>query len=345
MKNFRGIAFQEGLDSVPILVDGIVKEIAGYRAEDFISGKVNWDRIVLPEDRERFLEHRIKLINDPSLLIEHEYRIRHGNGRIKWVREVIQNVSDTAGRKRILQGSIYDITKQKEAEKSLAKVEEIRKREIHHRIKNNLQVISSLLELQAERFNEKEILEAFQESKNRVIAMAIIHEELYQSKNNEMLNFSAYLQKLTSLLRSYTVREDDVNINLDTEESFLGMDTAVPLGIIINELVTNSLKHAFPPGTGGEIRIQLRRTGEQDEKKNINNSINMIDSKSSVNKINQYNLIVSDNGLGFPENFDFRNTRSLGLQLVNILVEQLEGTIELERGTETVFKIFFKEND
>ncbi len=123
------------------------------------------------------------------------------------------------------------------------------------------------------------------------------------------------------------------------------MDTAVPLGIIINELVTNSLKQAFPPWYRGEIRIQLRRTEEHDEKKNINNSINMIGSKSSVDKINQYNLIVSDNGLGFPENFDFRNTRSLGLQLVNILVEQLEGTIELERDAGTVFKILFKEND
>jgi two-component sensor histidine kinase len=279
------------------------------------------------------------------LLIEHEYRIRHRSGKIKWVREIIQNVLDAAGKKRILQGSIYDITKQKEAEESLTKVEEIRKKEIHHRIKNNLQVISSLLELQAERFEEKEVLEAFHESKNRVIAMAIIHEELYQSKNNETLDFSAYLQKLTSLLRSYTLRKDDVKIKLDTEETFLGMDTAVPLGIIINELVTNSLKHAFPPGTRGEIRIQLSRTEENEDNKNINTSVDIIDSKSSVDKINQYNLIVSDNGLGFPENVDFRNTRSLGLQLVNILVEQLEGTIELEIGAGAVFKIFFKESD
>ncbi len=177
------------------------------------------------------------MINDPLLFIEHEYRIKHRDGKVRWVREIIQNVSDTAGKKRILQGAVYDITRQKEAEESLRKVEEIRKKEIHHRIKNNLQVISSLLELQAEKFNEKEVLEAFRESQNRVATMAIIHEELYRSRNNETLDFSAYLQKLTAdLFRSYTVRKGDVRMRLDIEETFLGMDTAVPLGIIINEL-------------------------------------------------------------------------------------------------------------
>ncbi|HET8686152.1 MAG TPA: sensor histidine kinase, partial [Methanosarcina sp.] len=247
---------------------------------------------------------------------------------------------------RILQGAVYDITGQKEAEESLKKVEEIRKKEIHHRIKNNLQVISSLLELQAERFSEEEVLEAFRESQNRVATMAIIHEELYRSRNNETLDFSEYLQKLTAdLLRSYTVRKGDIRMQLDIEETFLGMDTAVPLGIIINELVSNSLKHAFPQGRKGEIRIKLCRFEENGENKSISNSTNNIGAKSSVDKSSQYSLVVSDNGLGFPENLDFRNTGSLGLQLVNILVEQLEGTIELQKGTETTFKILFKEND
>jgi PAS domain S-box-containing protein len=345
MKNFRGIAFQEGLDSIPILVDGSVEEVTGYKTEDFISGKVDWDKLVLLEERNKYLENREKLLNDPLLFLEHEYSIRHRNGRVKWVRETIQNALDASGKKRILQGLIYDITKQKEAEESLRKIEEIRKKEIHHRIKNNLQVISSLLELQAERFSEKEVLEAFHESQNRVIAMSIIHEELYQSKNNETLDFSAYLQKLTSLLRSYNLRKNNVQIQLDLGEIYLGMDTAVPLGIIINELVTNSLKHAFSPDTEGEIRIKLRRTQENRDNKDINNRTHIIDSKCSVDKNNNYKLTVSDNGLGFPANVDFRNTRSLGLQLVNALVEQLEGTIELEKGKGTIFKIFFKENN
>ena len=346
MKNFRGIAFQGDLDFIPILVDGSVEEITGYRGDDFIFGKVNWYQIVLPEDRKNLFNNNQKLINDPLLIIEHEYRIRHRNGKIKWVREIIQNVSDLTSKKRILQGAVYDITRQKEAEESLKKVEEIRKKEIHHRIKNNLQVISSLLELQAEQFSEKEVLEAFRESQNRVSTMAIIHEELYRSRNNETLDFSEYLRKLTAdLLRSYAVGKDDIRMHLDIEEIFLGMDTAVPLGIIINELVSNSIKHAFPQGRNGEIRIKLHRIQENGENKSISNSTNNICAESSVDKNSQYSLVVSDNGLGFPENLDFVNTDSLGLQLVNILVEQLEGKIELQRGVETTFKIFFREND
>ncbi len=344
MKNFRGIAFQMGLDFDLLLIDGNIEETTGYRSEDFITGKINWYQIVLHVDREKLFENRERLTNDSLLLIEHEYRIMHRDGKLRWVREIIQNVSDSTGKKRILQGTIYDISKQKEAEESLAKVEEIRKKEIHHRIKNNLQVISSLLELQAERFDDKEVLEAFHESQNRVATMAIIHEELYRSRNNESLDFSVYLQKLTEeLFHSYTVRKGDVNMQLDIEEVFLGMDTAVPLGIIVNELVSNSLKHAFPSGRKGEICIKLCRKENNAGNKSISNITNNIGAKSSVEKNTQYALVVSDNGLGFPESFDFRSTNSLGLQLVNILVEQLEGTIKLESDSGTKFKIWFKD--
>jgi len=344
MKNFRGIAFQMGLDFALILIDGNTEETTGYGREDFLSGKANWYQLVHPADIGRLFENRERLVKAPWLLIEHEYRIRHRDGKLRWVREIIQNVSDPSGKKRILQGIIYDISKQKEAEESLAKVEEIRKKEIHHRIKNNLQVISSLLELQAEKFNDIEVLEAFRESQNRVATMAIIHEELYRSRNDETLDFSAYLQKLTSdLFNSYTVRKGDVSMQLNIDEIFLGMDTAVPLGIIINELVSNSLKHAFPASRKGEVCISLCRTEEINENKSISNIINNIDAKSPVDKNIQYILVVSDNGLGFPENVDFRNTSSLGLQLVNILVEQLEGTIALENDSGTKFNIWFKE--
>ncbi|AKB50540.1 sensory transduction histidine kinase [Methanosarcina barkeri str. Wiesmoor] len=345
MKNYRGIAFQGNLDFKLILLEGSVEEITGYRREDFISGKVNWRQIVLPEDWEKLVKSNKRLKNDALLFIEHEYRIRHRDGKIKWVREIVQNISDPAGKKRILHGAVYDITGQKEAEESLRKIEEIRKKEIHHRIKNNLQVISSLLELQAEKFSEKEVLEAFRESQNRVATMAIIHEELYRSRNSEVLDFSEYLQKLTAdLLRSYSVG-GDVRMQLDVEETFIGMDTAVPLGIIINELVSNSLKHAFPQDRKGEIRIKLCKAEENVKNKSISNITNNIGAKSSINKSSQYSLVVSDNGLGFPEGLDFRNTSSLGLQLVNILVEQLEGTIELQKDSGTTFKILFRENN
>ncbi len=344
MKNFRGIAFQMDIDFTPILVDGNVEEITGYRMEDLSLGKIDWYRIVHPDDRVKLFENREGLVKDPFLFIEHDYRIMHKGGEIKWVHEIFQNVFDSMGKKRILQGAAYDISRQKEAEESLAKIEEFRKKEIHHRIKNNLQVISSLLELQAEKFKDINVLEAFRESQNRVSTMAIIHEELYRSKNNEALDFSAYLQKLTEeLFQTYVVRKGDVDMQLDIEEIFLGMDTAVPLGIIINELISNSLKHAFLPGMQGKISIKLSRTEENEGNKSISNITNNIGAKSSIERNFQYTLVVSDNGLGFPENIDFRSTNSLGLQLVNILVEQLEGRIELENDSGTKFKIWFKD--
>lgn len=344
MKNFRGIAFQIGFDFFPVLIDGNVEEITGYTKEDLISGRMDWYQLVYPEDRNKLFENMEKLVNDPLLIIEHDYRIVQKDGNVRWVREIVQNVSDYMGKKRILQGAVYDISKQKEAEESLAKVEEFRKKEIHHRIKNNLQVISSLLELQAEKFSDINVLEAFRESQNRVATMAIIHEELYRSRNNETLDFSAYLLRLTSeLFHSYVIRKEDIDMRLDIEEVFLGMDTAVPLGIIVNELVSNSLKHAFPSGRKGKIHIKLSREEKSTRNKSISNITNNIGAKSSVENNIHYTLVVSDDGLGFPENIDFRSTNSLGLQLVNILVEQLDGSIELKSNSGTKFKIWFKD--
>ncbi|MCQ1536746.1 PAS domain S-box protein [Methanosarcina sp. KYL-1] len=345
IQNFKGIAFQETTDFDPIFAQGLLKEITGYCEEEFLSGKVRWDRIVDEEYRPRILEDAEKLKNIPGTIINREYRIRHRDGKLRWVNEIIQNISDSSGKPLFVQGSIYDITERKEAEEALARTEEIRKKEIHHRIKNNLQVISSLLELQADQFREEKVVEAFRESQNRVASMAIIHEELYRAGDTETLDFSAYLRKLTSdLLRSYTVRKEDVKLNLELEETFLGMDTAIPLGIIINELVSNSLKHAFPASRKGEIQIKLCRE-EISENKNISKITSNKDKGSLINKSYLYTLVVSDNGLGFPENINFKNTDSLGLQLVNTLVEQLEATIEMERNGGTVFRISFTETE
>ena len=182
--------------------------------------------------------------------------------------------------------------------------------------------------------------EAFRESQNRVISMSLIHEELYRSKEMETLDFAAYLKKLTAdLLQSYRVRSDEIGLKLDIEEVHFGMDTAIPLGIIINELVSNSLKHAFPEGKGGEILIKLFQTDHNRNK--VINRNRKINKNGNSNYSTQFSLIVSDNGSGFPENIDFRNTASLGLQLVNTLVEQLEGSIELERDEGTKFIIRF----
>lgn len=199
------------------------------------------------------------------------------------------------------------------------KIEEIRKKEIHHRIKNNLQVISSLLDLESDKFEDEEVIEAFKESQNRVISMALVHEELYRSKDMESIDFSDYLMKLVNELSySYAVNKEYIKIKMNVEPTFLDMDTAIPLGMIVNELVSNSFKHAFKQEKEGEIYVKL----------------------SLENK--ELTLIVGDNGTGFPENINFKETDSLGLQLVTTLTSQIDGIIELDRNKGTEFRITLK---
>jgi PAS domain S-box-containing protein len=220
----------------------------------------------------------------------------------------------------------HDITESKKAKEALEKIDKIRIKEIHHRIKNNLQVISSLLNLQAERFRNKEVLEAFRESQDRITSMSLIHEELYKGEKNDTLNFSVYLQKLAeNLFQTYSFKSKNVRLFMDLEENTLfDIDVSVPLGIIVNELVSNSLKHAFTEEKEGEIRIKLCREEKDNET-----------SKSP------FSLIISDNGKGIPENIELERLESLGLQLVSALVDQLDGKIELKRKHGTEFRITF----
>jgi two-component sensor histidine kinase len=222
-------------------------------------------------------------------------------------------------------------------------------------------VISSLLDLQAERFNEKEtfqsqeVLKVFKESQNRVISMALIHEELYKSSEMTTLDFASYLHKLTTnLLSSYTVEDENISLKLNLERICLGMDTAIPLGIIVNELVSNSLKYAFEPGKKGEISISLYRSenhnGMHENSANSRADTGFKNAKSlqytlvvavKNAKSLQYTLVVADNGPGIPEEIDIENADSLGLKLVNVLVEQIEDHLELKRAAGTEFRITF----
>ncbi|MFN2218978.1 MAG: histidine kinase dimerization/phosphoacceptor domain -containing protein [Anaerolineae bacterium] len=203
---------------------------------------------------------------------------------------------------------------------SLAEKEMLLK-EIHHRVKNNLQVISSLLYLQSRQIEDKEALKMFEESQHRVRSMALVHERLYQTRDLASVDLTDYLQRLASyLLRSYRGTSPSIRLNVNAEPIALGIDLAVPCGLIVNELVSNSLKHAFSDGQEGEITIDL-----------------------GIDPEGRYRLVVGDNGLGLPDDLDFRNTESLGLRLVSTLVDQLEGTIELDRSNGTRFTFSFRE--
>ena len=192
-----------------------------------------------------------------------------------------------------------------------------------------MQVISSLLDLQADKFDNPKVIEAFRESQNRVISMALIHEELYKGEGTDTLDFSTYIRELAeNLFQTYRLKSKNIHLNMDLEENaFFDMDTAVPLGIIVNELVSNSLKHAFQGRDKGEIRIKLRREEGEYKRKAIRSA--------------SFILTVSDNGVGIPENLDIEDLDSLGIQLITTLVDQLDGELELKRNNGTEFTIRF----
>ena len=209
-------------------------------------------------------------------------------------------------------------TRAEEHLKASLKEKEVLLREIHHRVKNNLQVISSLLRLQSRTIKDDAICRVFKESQDRVKTMAIIHEKLYQSTNLAGIDFAGYIRDLTAnLYRSYGVSQETISLRIQAQNVFLGINMAIPCGLIINELVSNCLKHAFPGGERGEIYIDLSSDPDQ------------------------IILTVGDNGGAFPKGLDFRNTESLGLQLVLSLIEQLEGAIELHSDGKTEFRIAF----
>ena len=218
-----------------------------------------------------------------------------------------------------------NITKRKKAEEKIKeslREKEILLREIHHRVKNNMQIISSLLNLQASVVSDKKDIEMLRDSQNRIKSMSLIHEKLYGSEDLAHIDINDYNNDLTRyIFQFHKTVLNNVALKIDIENIWLGIDTAIPCGLIINELVSNSLKHAFPENRQGEVRITLRKTDED-----------------------EIALTVSDNGIGIPEDVDISSSKSLGLLLVNTLSkEQLQGKIELDRTEGTKFCITFKD--
>lgn len=217
-----------------------------------------------------------------------------------------------------------DITARKLAEAQIQaslREKEVLLQEIHHRVKNNLQVISSLLDLQSQQIEDSVMLEVFRESQNRVKSMALVHEKLYQSKNFAKINFPEYTESLVNyLFKAYELHSGNVILELDIDEVALNIDTAIPCGLIINELVSNALKYAFPDNRSGKVTISLHSEPYQ-----------------------HFTLTIKDDGVGLPMDWDFQTVRSLGLQLVKVLTKQLKGTIEITRSPGSQFRVSFAE--
>jgi PAS domain S-box-containing protein len=299
------------------------EQIYGDSAEEMLGKNTS---VLEPANIKGEMSQLIEKIKQGERIQHHETLRLKKDGTIINVSLTHSPVFNTSGELVAISDISRDVTERIKTERTLANIETARLKEIHHRIKNNLQVISSLLDLQAGKFRDKEVIEAFKESQDRVISMKLIHEELYKGNGTDTLNFSAYLQKLAeNLFQTYNLRSKNIHLYMDLEENaFFNLDIAVPLGIIVNELISNILKHAFTEAEEGEIRIQLSR-----EK---------ADNKADKSL---FSLIISDNGRGIAQDIKFENLESLGLQLVNALVNQLDGKIEIKRDHGTEFRITF----
>jgi PAS domain S-box-containing protein len=221
-----------------------------------------------------------------------------------------------------------DITERKNSEdlirKSLEEKEALLK-EIHHRVKNNLQIVYSMLNLQTSQIKDKDAIELFKESKNRIFSMALIHEKLYQSKSLAKVDLGEYIRNLTNnLFSSYGVSERTISPKIHVENITLNIDTVIPCALIINELVSNSLKYGFPD-------LSRRRSGESEIRIELRRAVN-----------NRFTLTISDNGVGLPEGFEIQKSESLGLKLVSVLVNQLQGSIRVDTNRGVEFAITFK---
>lgn len=248
------------------------------------------------------------------------WHVRKDGARF-WASGILNSMSDEKGRLRGFAKVMRDETERQLADEQLRaslQEKEALLQEIHHRVKNNLQVINSLLRLQSQQIRDSGTRGLFEEARNRVQAIASIHELLYRSPDLARVDFGAYLNRLTrDLFAFFGIPQEQINLSIHVSDAELDVSRAIPCGLIVNELVTNALKHGFPEGRNGTIRV----------------SLNCNDRKCT--------LAVEDNGVGLPSGFDWEGAKSLGLQLVRVLTKQLDGTVKVSADPSTRFEISF----
>lgn len=306
-----------------LLVNSEFQRIFGFKGDEFNKKKNLMDYVVEGDIT------RIKEINHALMEKQDSHPIQNSEFKLFNQKNEVRDFFTTFGyipRNNETLISFIDVTEHNKAVlkiKNSLKEKEILLREIHHRVKNNLQIISALLMLQADESEDSELLLKYKESENRIHSMALIHERMYQSKDLSSIDFKEYINSLIhDLTYSYGFDSKQQEIRIDVGDFSLSIETVMPIGLIVNEVVSNSLKYAFKDFDDKPqiIGVKLQSVGE-----------------------NSYKLEIWDNGKGIPENIDFKKTSTLGLQLVNELTKQLDGTIEIIVKDGTRFKIIFKE--
>ncbi|MEG4427839.1 MULTISPECIES: PAS domain S-box protein [unclassified Microcoleus] len=298
------------------------EQIWGRSREELYADPLKMMEWVHPEDKILLEEAMGRVLQGEST--NTEYRIFLPDGTIRWVCDRAFPIYDESGKIYRIAGIGEDISDRKLTDariQAALREKEVLLKEIHHRVKNNMQVISSLLQLQAQYIEDEATLTLFEESQTRIHSMALIHEQLYQSEHLDRIALSPYVENLVAnLYQSFGCGNTSIKFNLKVDPIYLNIETAIPCGLIINELVSNSLKYAFISSLAGEIYINFHE---------INNS--------------QFHLTIQDNGRGFPANFDWENTETLGLRLVKMLAYQLEASIAIDSQRGTCYSLIFQE--
>ncbi|MBI4785365.1 MAG: PAS domain S-box protein [Oscillatoriophycideae cyanobacterium NC_groundwater_1537_Pr4_S-0.65um_50_18] len=307
-------------------------QMLGYAAEELPQSVSTWYQLVHPEDMiwvSHLLSNHLK---DSSVRYEFDYRLRTKDDSWKWVADYGKVVArDQQGRPLRMIGTHRDASDRKQTEEHIAaslREKEVLLKEIHHRVKNNLGIVSSLLQMQIRRTHDPQATVILQDSQNRIASIALVHEKLYRSKDLAQIDCTQYIQDLTIyLFDSYNTSANQIKLIVEVENGHLDIETVIPCGLIINELVSNALKHAFPGNRKGEIRVRFSQSSETSEAPGQERST----------------LVIQDNGIGLPQNFDIQTTKTLGLTLVQGLAKQIGATIEIKSQQGTEFTLTFSQ--
>lgn len=294
----------------------------GYEVGELPGHVSTWERLIHPEDKPGVMEVLDKHLQNGEPYT-YDYRFLTKSGEWTWMATYGQVVKrSAAGTPERMSGTHKDISARKLVEQKLSESlaeKSVMLQEIHHRVKNNLQVICSLLNLQTQTNPGSKIAEIMQESQNRVKSMALVHENLYLSQNLSKISLETYIKGLTNnLIRSYRSKISRTKITLAIASIYLDIDTAIPCGLIINELVSNALKYAFPDQGSGEIKVKVTQ-----------------DLQQSIT------LTIADNGMGLPHEVNLEQTQTLGLRMVKTLTRQISGTLTISQEAGTSFNIHF----
>ncbi len=314
-----------------LFVNQKAADILGYSSKEDLIGKDNFE-ILLKEEKELYEQQLYDLLNNKNIPFN-DYVVKKKDRSLVDV-ECKPSIIFYEGKKSIL-FSFIDISDKKRIEVATAKIESTEKfnrilkgelkekevllKEVHHRVKNNMQIISSILNLQSNYSSDKDVSNILRDSQSRIRSMALIHEKLYSTHDFSRISFDQYLQDLTyTLISTYKVSNMNPDVEFNLSRVYLSIDQAIPCGLIVNELVANALKYAFSGIPKPTITLELKQEDDR-----------------------LVNISISDNGVGMPEDVDIKNSKSLGLQLVETLTDQLGGTLEIELTEGTRFSIKF----